>query len=35
VDIAELDDEYKNPTEILPMPPPLNVTRMNVGMQVL
>jgi len=23
VDIAELDDEYKNPTETLPIPPPL------------
>ena len=31
VDIAELDDEYKNPTETLPIPPPPNVTRMNVG----
>ena len=22
VDIAELDDNYKNPTEMLPIPPP-------------
>ena len=22
LDVAELDDEYKNPTETLPMPPP-------------
>ena len=23
LDIAELDDQYKNPTETLPIPPPL------------
>jgi hypothetical protein len=28
--IAELDDDYKNPMETLPIPPPPNVTRMSV-----
>src|ERR1700679_2353527 len=31
VDIAELDDEYKNPTETLPMPPPLQCNQNECG----
>ena len=31
VDIAELDDEYKNPTETLPIPPPLQCNQNECG----
>ena len=31
LDIAELDDEYKNPTETLPIPPPLQCNQNECG----
>ena len=31
VDIAECDDEYKNPTETLPIPPPLKCYQNECG----